>query len=125
MPFQSQSDYIGISFGISIQFKFIYVQMYGRRSDAMPMNGDITVDEDVMNYIISKNCDFRICTACLGPALVPISVKRPKESDLRIKIGSRMLYISRVQARYISNVNMDMLYDDDEIDSCPVFYGSN
>jgi len=30
--------------------------------------------------------------------------------------------VSRVQAPYIERITMDMLYDEEEIDSCPAFY---
>ena len=83
---------------------------------------EISVDEDVNQYINAQGCDFRICTACMGPALVPVTVKAPKETDVRIPVGNQTLYISRIQARYISRVSMDMIYDEDDIDSCPAFY---
>lgn len=83
---------------------------------------EITVDQEVKDLIESQGCDYRVCTACMGPALVPISVKSPKESDLKIPVGEHILYISRVQAMYIDRVSMDMIYDEDEIDSCPAFY---
>lgn len=83
---------------------------------------EIPIDDDVKQYIISQGCDFRICTACMGPALVPVTVKAPKSTDIQIPVGDRTLYISRVQARYIDRVSMDMIYDEDEIDSCPAFY---
>ena len=83
---------------------------------------EISVDEDVKQYINAQGCDFRICTACMGPALVPVTVKAPKETDVRIPVGNQTLYISRIQARYITNVSMDMIYDEDDIDSCPAFY---
>lgn len=83
---------------------------------------EIPVDEDVIKYINAQGCDFRICTACMGPALVPVKVKGPKESDIKIPVGNQTLYISRVQARYIDRVSMDMLYDKEDIDSCPAFY---
>lgn len=83
---------------------------------------EIPVDDDVRQYIESQGCDFRICTACMGPALVPVGVKPPKETDIRIPVGSHTLYISRIQARYIDRVSMDMLYDEDDIESCPAFY---
>jgi Fe-S cluster assembly iron-binding protein IscA len=66
--------------------------------------------------------DYRVCTACMGPALVPTTVKSPKDTDIRIKIGDNTLYISRVQAMYIDHVSIDMVYDAEEIDSCPAFY---
>lgn len=83
---------------------------------------EIPVDEDVIEYINAQGCDFRICTACMGPALVPVKVKGPKETDIKIPVGNQTLYVSRVQARYIDRVSMDMLYDKEDIDSCPAFY---
>ena len=83
---------------------------------------EIPIDDDVKQYIMSQGCDFRICTACMGPALVPVTVKAPKSTDIQIPVGDRTLHISRVQARYIDRVSMDMIYDEDEIDSCPAFY---
>jgi hypothetical protein len=82
----------------------------------------ITVDEAVVDLIKSKGVDYRVCTACMGPALVPITVKRPKESDVKIPVGDNTLYVSRVQAMYIDRVSIDMVYDDEDIDSCPAFY---
>ncbi len=82
----------------------------------------ITVAEDVKKHIIESKHDFRVCTACMGPALVSTEVKPPKESDLKIPVGEYTLYISRVQAPYITEVTMDMIYDEEEIDSCPAFY---
>jgi hypothetical protein len=82
---------------------------------------EITVDPEVENLIKEAGCDYRVCTACLGPALVPTSVKGPKDSDVVIEIGSNKLYISMYVARYIARVTIDMLYDDEEIDSCPAF----
>lgn len=83
---------------------------------------EITVDEDVKKMIMSEGRDYRVCTACMGPALVPTTVKGPKESDIKIPVGDNILYISHIQAMYISNVSMDMLYDQEDIDSCPAFY---
>ena len=83
---------------------------------------EIIVDDDVKKLILDEDCDYRVCTACLGPALVPISVKPPKDSDIRIPVGDHTLYISRVQSMYIDRVTIDMVYDEEEIDSCPAFY---
>jgi hypothetical protein len=83
---------------------------------------EIVVDNDVKQMIMSEGRDYRICTACTGPALVPTTVKMPKESDIRIPVGKNILYISRVQARYISRITMDMLYNREDPGSCMVFY---
>ncbi|MDR0309632.1 MAG: hypothetical protein LBH88_02600 [Candidatus Methanoplasma sp.] len=82
---------------------------------------EIGVDAKVERLIRSEGRDYRVCTSCTGPALVPTTVKRPKESDIKIPIGKNILYISAVQARYIRKVTIDMLYRDAD-GSCPVFY---
>lgn len=82
----------------------------------------IEVDEDVRNRILTERRDYRVCTACTGPALVPITVKPPKPNDIKIQIGDNILYISAVQARYIDRVTMDMVYDKDDVMHCPAFY---
>ncbi|MDR0508353.1 MAG: hypothetical protein LBG63_00785 [Candidatus Methanoplasma sp.] len=82
---------------------------------------EIAVDDDVKRLILSDGRDYRICTSCTGPALVPTTVKGPKESDIKIPIGDNTLYISIVQARYIRRVTLDMAYSSDEIDACYVF----
>jgi hypothetical protein len=84
---------------------------------------EIIVDDAVIDMIKKEGRDYRICTACMGPALVSTEVKPPKESDIKIPVGDYTLFISRVQAPYIGEVTMDMLYDEEEIDSCPAFYG--
>ncbi len=83
---------------------------------------EITVDDAVIDLIKKEQRDYRVCTACMGPALVPTTVKGPKDSDIRIPVGENTLYISRVQAMYIDRVTIDMVYDKEDIDSCPAFY---
>lgn len=83
---------------------------------------EIKVDEDVKNMIMSEHRDYRVCTACMGPALVPTSVKAPKETDIKIPVGDNFIYVSRIQARYVDRITSDMIYDDEEIDACPAFY---
>jgi hypothetical protein len=81
---------------------------------------DIQVDQGVIDYILENKRDYRVSTSCGGPVIVPIEMKRPKESDLKVKVGANILYISRVQARYIDRVTMDML-DSARYESCSVF----
>jgi len=82
---------------------------------------EIPVDDDVKKLIMSEGRDYRVCTSCTGPALVPTTVKSPKPSDIKIPIGNNTLFISLVQARYIRKVTFDMVYNSDDIDSCYVF----
>lgn len=80
---------------------------------------DIIVDDDVKNLILEEKRDYRVCTACRGPALVPTTVKPIKPSDVEIPVGDYTLYISAVQADYIRRVSIDMLYDEKDIYTCP------
>ncbi|MCL1979035.1 MAG: hypothetical protein FWG60_02625 [Methanomassiliicoccaceae archaeon] len=83
---------------------------------------DIIVDDDVKELIMSEGRDYRISTSCTGPALVPTTVKRPKESDIKIPVGNNTLFISIVQARYVRRITKDMLYNREDFDSCFAFY---
>ncbi len=82
---------------------------------------EISVDDDVKRFIMAEGRDYRVCTSCSGPALVPTTVKGPKESDIKVPIGSNTLFISIVQARYIRRITMDMVYSDEEIEYCFAF----
>lgn len=81
---------------------------------------EIKVAEEVVEYIKNNKRDYRVSTSCYGPVIVPIQVKPPKESDLKIKVGNQTLYISKVQARYVDIVTMDMIYDS-RYDGCALF----
>ena len=80
----------------------------------------IAVDQEVIDFIIKNKRDFRVSTSCSGPVIVPITVKAPKDTDLKVKVGNNILYISRVQARYINRVTPDML-DESRLESCSAF----
>ena len=88
------------------------------KTDGAAKNIKITVDKAVEELIKRERQDFRVCTACSGPALVPVFVKPPKDSDIKIPVGDYFLYISIVQASYIKRVSMDMLYDPERLFSC-------
>jgi hypothetical protein len=80
-------------------------------------HGEVIVAPDVIDYINRRNCDFRICTSCGGPILLPTRVKPPKRSDLLLKAGNHTIYISIHQARFLHSIRMEMVpfFDDDEI----------
>jgi hypothetical protein len=71
---------------------------------------EISVDQQVLDFIKKEGRDYRVSTDCSGPVLLPTEMKPPKSSDIKIVVGKNTLYISRVQARYIDRVTMDMLY---------------
>ena len=72
---------------------------------------EIEVDPEVIEYIKRCNKDFRVSTDCSGPVMLPTEIKPPKDSDLQVQVGENTLFVSRIQARYIDRVTMDMLYD--------------
>ena len=82
---------------------------------------EILVDQEVIEYIKKTGKDFRVSTDCSGPVILPTELKPPKDTDLRLEVGRNSLYISRVQARYIDRVTMDMLYDPSRRLSCVIY----
>jgi hypothetical protein len=67
------------------------------------------VDPEVKAFILERKGDFRLCTTCGGPVIVPVEMKPPKDSDIVIQIGPNKLYISRVQAHYLRRIEKHML----------------
>lgn len=84
---------------------------------------EMKVDQAVMDYITKTGRDFRVSTTCSGPVIMPLEVKPAKESDIQVKIGKNTLYISRVQARYIDRVTMEMMYDAEVGLNCSLYPG--
>jgi hypothetical protein len=70
---------------------------------------EVTIAPEVLDYITRRDCDFRICTSCGGPILLPTRVKPPKKSDLLLRAGNHTVYISIHQARYLYAIGMDMI----------------
>jgi hypothetical protein len=78
--------------------------------------GEVTIVPEVIEYINRRDCDFRICTSCGGPILLPVRVKTPKKTDLLLKAGNHTIYISIHQARFLNSIRMDMIpfFEDEE-----------
>jgi hypothetical protein len=76
----------------------------------------ITIAPDVMDYIEKRDCDFRVCTSCGGPILLPIRIKPPKKSDVLLQAARHTIYISIHQARFLDEIRSDMIpfYDDEQ-----------
>ena len=43
---------------------------------------EVSIVPEVIEYINKRDCDFRICTSCGGPILLPTRIKPPKKTDL-------------------------------------------
>jgi len=82
--------------------------MFTHSQDSIDL-GEITVVPEVLAYINKRDCDFRICTSCGGPILLPIRVKPPKKTDILLKAGNHTIYISIHQARFLNSIHMDMI----------------
>ena len=85
--------------------------------------GEIAVVPEVIEYINKRDCDFRICTSGGGPILLPVRVKPPKKTDLLLKAGNHMIYVSVHQARFLHRIRMDMIPFYDDEDSAGQEYG--
>jgi NAD(P)H-flavin reductase len=67
------------------------------------------ISEAVLNYIGEQKRDYRLCTSCGGPVILPITIKKPKPNDIKVPVGNHMLYISATQARYVDIIDESML----------------
>lgn len=68
-----------------------------------------SIDEKVRAYIRKSGQDFRLSTSPEGPILLPLGSVAPKPSDMKILIGSNVLYISKLQAKYIKKIDWPMV----------------
>jgi len=89
--------------------------MFTRARDSASL-AEITIAPEVLDYIRKRDCDFRICTSCGGPILLPVRVKPPKKTDLLLKAGDHTIYVSVHQVRFLNSIHLDMIpfFDDSE-----------
>jgi hypothetical protein len=87
--------------------------MYPHSHDCYSLS-EVVIVPEVIEYINKRDCDFRICTSCGGPILLPTRIKPPKRSDLLIRAGNHTIYVSVHQARFLHSISMEMIpfFDD-------------
>lgn len=68
-----------------------------------------SIDEKVTAYIRKSGMDFRLSTSPNGPVLLPLGEISPKPSDMKILVGSNILYVSKLQAKYIKKIDWPMV----------------
>lgn len=68
-----------------------------------------SIDEKVRAYIRKSGKDFRLSTSPDGPVLFPLGEVSPKPSDMKILVGSNILYVSKLQAKYIKKIDWSMV----------------
>ena len=80
----------------------------------------IEIDDDMVEFLKAQDEDFRVSTSCFGAEIIPVAIKPPKLTDFRVRIGPNILYISKVQANYITRIQKSMLRHSDlaEIERC-------
>jgi len=71
--------------------------------------GTIPVDDEVIKYMDEGGGDYRISTTCSGPTLMSVKVKPPKESDIAIRAGNHIIYISRYQIEWVPEITMKLV----------------
>jgi len=78
---------------------------------------EVSIVPEVIEYINKRDCDFRICTSCGGPILLPTRIKPPKKTDLLLRAGNHMIYVSVHQVRFLYSIHMEMIpfFDDDDL----------
>lgn len=74
-----------------------------------PIAAEIKVSPDVKEYMDERGGDFRISTTCSGPVLMSVRVRPAKSSDIPIRCGDHIIYISRYQIEWISEITMQMV----------------
>lgn len=86
------------------------------RIEESPVLRDVVIAPEVIEYLAKRENDFRICTSCGGPILLPTTIKPPKKTDLLMRVGTKTIYVSVHQARYLHAIRMDMVpfFDDPE-----------
>ncbi len=70
---------------------------------------EFLITKEVKDFIKEQDSDFRVCTFCGGPVMLPTSVRKPKPSDIKVPVDNHFLYISANQARYIDVIDSSML----------------
>jgi hypothetical protein len=68
-----------------------------------------SIDEKVRAYIRKNGEDFRLSTSPEGPVLLPLGESSPKPSDMKILVGSNILYVSKLQAKYLKKIDWPMV----------------
>lgn len=70
---------------------------------------DFEVSERLREHIVQEKKDFRVCTSCFGPTILPVGMASTKPSDHKIRIGEQTLYVSAFQARWVRKFDEGML----------------
>ena len=85
------------------------VKIISSYSDAVAKS--IIVDAQVKEYINKEDRDFRICTTCKGPLLVPTDIISSKPDDIKVRIGENFLFLSLFQAQYTRRIHKSLITD--------------
>ncbi|MDF1557756.1 MAG: hypothetical protein P1P80_06205 [ANME-2 cluster archaeon] len=81
------------------------------------------VDDEVKEFINREDRDFRICTSCSGPVIVPTDLVPAKPTDVEVKVGENSLFVSIIQSRFTRRIHSSILDQyhwmmESNLDSC-------
>ncbi len=69
----------------------------------------LLITQEVIDFIKERKCDFRVCTHCGGPVMLPVPGATPKPNDVKVQVGDHTLYISATQVRYLDVIDSSIL----------------
>lgn len=69
----------------------------------------LIIDDEIKELVTKEGRDFRVCTSCSGPLLIPTDMVPSKPSDLEVEIGDNSLFISFNQARYTHRIHKSLI----------------
>lgn len=70
---------------------------------------NLIIDDEIRKLITREGRDFRVCTSCSGPLLIPTDVMPSKSSDIQIEIGDNSLFVSMNIIRYTRRIHRSLL----------------
>lgn len=56
---------------------------------------DIEVSPTIVKLVKEVGKDYRLCTSCGYPVLLPTEMRPPKQTDKVIQVGEQKIYVSR------------------------------
>jgi len=69
---------------------------------------EIKIEDELLELLKKEPFEYRVSTDCIGPAIIPIELKPPKEDDYVVALGGKRLYISSTQALWLRKITLDM-----------------
>jgi len=69
---------------------------------------EIEIEDELLELLKKEPFEYRVSTDCIGPVIVPVEFKPPKEDDYVVNLGDKRFYISSTQALWLKRITLDM-----------------